>query len=307
MDEPKQPAPDEPATLQKELERIGTSTAGYSPQAAATADAPATKVARKSAAKSAARKHPPKKIASKTAATPVAPVPALEEVLAAMYAAHSANPTQAVRSQSFIKSLHGWLAEDLRSRLTDTARKDGVQVIEEATIFGAHKPKDIDVAVVHPHNGPLMIIGVRSQMGSLGNNAATYYQDIVGECISMQDRFPMSTIGYVYLHPLVSRKWKGKGPNKVQVDEHPDHPRWARIYNAITGREGSEYRNIRGRYDHFAYLVADFRATPMPVVRDDVVQAAVPLSTQDLRVSTFVDRMVETFKERELWLEHYFK
>lgn len=206
---------------------------------------------------------------------------------------YRADPVKAVRGQAFIKCLHGYLINEIDSRLTPYARRRGIKVVAEATILGSHKPKDVDVAVIDPENGPLLMIGVRSQMSSVGKNVLTYYEGIVGECISLQDRFPMSTIGYVYLMPLRPIK-EGKELELV------DHPRFAKMYAAITGRSGQDYKNVRGVYDQFAYLVVDFDKEP-PEIRDDLVEASVPLC--DLHIATFVDRMLDTFKSRLLFVD----
>lgn len=219
--------------------------------------------------------------------------PSLEDVLADMKARYDDDPVRAVRGQGFIKMLHQHLADALRDRLTDTARRQGIEVKDEVRVFGSHKPKDVDVAVVHPDNGVLMSIGVRSQMASIGKNVLEYYQGIIGECISLQDRFPMAVYGYVYLHPLVP-------PTGGQ---RPDHGRYARMYAAITGRDGKGYKDLRGIYDQFAYLVVDFDQTPLPGIRDDVVQAGVPVARADLRIETFVERLIATFAERNIWLD----
>lgn len=206
---------------------------------------------------------------------------------------YRADPVKAVRGQGFIRCLHTYLIAELDARLTPLARRRGICVKAEATILGSHKPKDVDVAIMDPDNGPLMLIGVRSQMSSVGKNVLTYYEGIVGECISLQDRFPMSTIGYAYLHPLRPIK-EGKERELV------DHPRYAKMYAAITGRSGQNYKNVRGVYDQFAYLVVDFDQVP-PQIRDDIVQGSVP--NCDLQISTFVDRMIETFKGRLLFMD----
>lgn len=239
-----------------------------------------------------------------SSATPISK-PSLEDVLRDMKTKYDADPVNAVRSQGFIKMLHRYIADDLRSRLTDEARRQGVEVKEEAKIFGSHKPKDADVAVIHPDNGVLMSIGVRSQMSSVGQNVLEYYQGIIGECISLQDRFPMAVYGYAYLHPVLSKKSARRKGQKVIVDEHPDHLRYARMYGAISGRDGTQYKDIRGIYDHFAYLVVDFDATPLPEIKDDLVQKAVPLDERDMQISTFVDRLVATFKKRNIWLDYF--
>lgn len=246
---------------------------------------------------------------TETAAAEPIEAPSLDDVLRRMKATYDEDPVKAVRGQNFIKMLHRYIADDLRSRLTDVAIRQGVEVKEEAKLFGSHKPKDADVAVIHPNNGALMSIGVRSQMTSLGNNVLEYYQGIIGECISLQDRFPMAVYGYVYLHPETfmkeaTRKIDGV-KQKVEVEVTTDYARYARMYAAITGRDGTQYKDIRGVYDHFAYMVVDFDESADEMVRDDLVQSSVPLDEADLQIGTFVDRLVETFKRRNLWLDYF--
>jgi len=213
-------------------------------------------------------------------------------MLREMHQVYARDPDVAVRGQAFIKILHRALSADLTARLTDSSLRRGVAVTEEATIFGSHKSKDVDVAVIDPENGPLMMVGVRSQMSSVGKNVLTYYEEIIGECISLQDRFPMAVIGYIYLMPLRPIKM-GKEHETV------DHNRYSQLYNAITGREGQAYKDIRGVYDQFAYMIVDFAADP-PALRNDLLN---PTIDHDLKISTFVDRMIGTFKRRHLFLD----
>jgi len=100
----------------------------------------------------------------------------LHDTLVTMKKIFEADPEKAVRSQEFIKTFHGFIAEDLRGFLTKQSVVAGVTVKEEAKIFGSFKSKDVDVAVIHPLNGPLILVGVRSQMSSVGKNVLTYYQ-----------------------------------------------------------------------------------------------------------------------------------
>lgn len=217
----------------------------------------------------------------------------LDECLVEMHRIYRQDPTVAVRGQGFIKELHRHVAVDLRDRISPTGKRQGITVQEEVRLYGSHKPKDVDVAVVDPSNGPLLIVGLRSQMSSVANNALNYYEGIIGECISLQDRFPMSVIGYIYLMPLTPVK-------AGRTTEVIDHGRYARMYAAITNRGGQRYQDIRGIYDQFAYLIVDFNQDP-PQVRDAIAQAAAP--AVDLSMATFVNRMVDTFKERNLFLD----
>lgn len=213
-----------------------------------------------------------------------------------------ADPQRAVRSQSFIKMFHRYIAEEFNRRLTKSARRAGVKIVEEAKIFGSFKSKDVDVAVIHPINGPLVLVGVRSQMSSVGKNVLTYYQDIVGECISLQERFPMCTMGYAYVHPLHVSPWQSKD-GKWSKDESPNHKRFARMYAGIAERDDKLYKHLTGSYDQFSYAVVDFESDPVEL-RDDIVREAVP--DLDMSIVTFVDRIIATFLQRNLWIEDIF-
>ena len=160
----------------------------------------------------------------------------MTDVLGKMGDSYRSDPIAAVRGQRFIKQLHQFVGSQLESRLTAFARKRGIRVVYEATVLGSTKPKDVDVAVIDPANGPLLLVGIRSQMSSVGKNVLTYYEGIVGECISLQDRFPMATHGYIYLHPRTSIM-----PGKER--EAIDHGRYARMYAAVTNRIGPDYKN----------------------------------------------------------------
>lgn len=75
----------------------------------------------------------------------------LIEHLQKMKAIYVDAPVAAVRSQSFINVLHDWCVSELRN----VGINDGsFSILKEATIFGSHKPKDVDVAVIENINGP---------------------------------------------------------------------------------------------------------------------------------------------------------
>lgn len=229
-------------------------------------------------------------VRSELAGAEQAPV-RLADVLSDMGDAYRKDPVVAVRGQVFIKHLHRYIGSQLTARLTKFAVRRGIRIVYEATVLGSTKPKNVDVAVLDPENGPLVLIGIRSQMSSIGKNVLTYYEGIVGECISLQDRFPMSTHGYVYLHPLASIK-TGK------EDENIDHGRYAQMYAAITGRSGPDYKRLRGIYDQFAYMVVDFAQNP-PALQDDLVRMTV--TDMDMSINSLVNRVIATFNSRTLF------
>lgn len=227
----------------------------------------------------------------------------LDQSLKEMNRIFTEDPEAAVRSQAFIQTFHRFIASDLDSYLTPKAKKAGVKVVEEAKIFGSFKSKDVDVAVIHPLNGPLILVGVRSQMSSVGKNVLTYYQDIVGEAISLQERFPMCTTGYAYVHPHRVVPWQKKNGSWVKAED-PNHGRFARMYEGIGYRDDRLYKHQTGSYDQFSYSVVDFHADPIEV-KDDIVRSAVP--DLDMSISTFVPRLVDTFHSRNLWVENIFE
>lgn len=228
--------------------------------------------------------------------------PQLQKSFDDIWKIFSADPEAAVRSQAFIKRFHHYIADHLTARLTPQAVKSGIRVIEEAKIFGSFKSKDVDVAVVHPTNGPMILVGVRSQMSSVGKNVLTYYQDIVGEAISLQERFPMCTTGYAYVHPLEVVPWQKKNGSWVKR-ETPNHPRYAKMYAGIASRDDRLYKHLAGSYDQFAYSVVDFQTSPA-VLMDDIIREAVP--TLDMSITTFIDRLVNTFTVRNIWMDDVF-
>jgi hypothetical protein len=197
----------------------------------------------------------------------------------------------AVRSQRFIKVLHRAIASEIEERLTQVAKREGVKVESEAKLHGSFKDKDVDISVIHPVNGPLILCGVRSQMSSVAKNILTYSQDIMGEAVSLQDRFPMTVFGYCYLLPL-----KPHDTGRLDVS------RYSKIFGSMSGRSEASYKHEKGRYDHFAFACVDFDSEP-PTLREDLV-AAGNLKV-DLALSNLSERLIDTFKQRNPWLDYF--
>lgn len=228
----------------------------------------------------------------------------LIDCLAHMKAIYLANPTTSVRSQSFIYQLHKYCVEELYAAVgTDKVQKielsdmkqpmskpnypsvkidpQKYQLMQEVTIFGSHKNKDEDIALTHFANGPQIAIGIRSQMSSVGKNLENYYEGIIGECISLHDRFPMATLGYVYLLP--------KNPIKPGLFEKIDLDRAESLFKKITER--SDWHNPNDKYEHFAFLKVDFLTDPPTLIP----------SIPELSIETFFDKLVATHNDRNIF------
>ncbi len=185
-------------------------------------------------------------------------------------------PVASVRSQEFINVLHDYCISELRKVGIDNA---SFQIIKEATIYGSHKPKDVDVAVIENINGPQIIIGIRSQMSSVAKNLLTYYEEIIGDCISLHDRFPMAVLCYVYLLP--------NHPIKEGLREEVNLDRAERLFERIVGRD--DWRGTKDKYEHFAFLKVDFQNNPPTLIN------TIPL----LSIDNFFDKIVNTYNNRK--------
>lgn len=224
--------------------------------------------------------------------------------LADMKSVYLENPVTAVRGSSFIYKLHSYCVNELYSALgedkvqkidlADMRKPTGrphypitsinpqkLQLMQEATLFGSHKNKDEDIVLSHYANGPQIAIGVRSQMSSVGKNIENYYEGIIGECISLHDRFPMSTLGYVYLLP--------KQPIKEGLKESIDLERAERLFLKITNR--ADWHSPNDRYEHFAFIKVDFSTNPPTLIP----------SAPELNIETFFDKLISTHNDRNLF------
>jgi hypothetical protein len=94
-----------------------------------------------------------------------ATIESLISCLVEMKRTYLADPTVSVRGQTFINLLHDYCVDELSS--INIPRE---KIFKEATIFGSHKPKNVDVAVIDKVNGPFIVIGIRSQMSSVSKN-----------------------------------------------------------------------------------------------------------------------------------------
>ena len=206
------------------------------------------------------------------------------------------NPTYAVRSKKFVGMLEQQMETELWSKITENGKSE-LKIQNEAIIFQDDKNKNIDIVLSHPINGPLITIGVRTQMSNIAKNTLTYFQEIRGECLGLQTRYPMSVHGYIYLHP---KRIINTNISSSQQRETVDHDRYAKLFSTISGRSelsDIEYKNffvgVKGVFDHFSYFVVDFEKDPISY-NDDWSH----LTDIDMSIDNFIDNLVNTAKKR---------
>jgi hypothetical protein len=203
------------------------------------------------------------------------------------------DPVKAVRSKGMIGKLENFLKDGIQLHLTDLGKKE-LSIKNEMVIFQAEKEKNVDVVLVHPTNGPIITIGVRSQMSSVAKNTLTYYQDIEGECVGLQSRYPMSVHSYVYMHPkeIIA---EGK-----LAKEKINHIKYAHLFNSLGGRgklNPLDYKNLiisKAAFDYFSYFIVDFKANPVSYKDDWTKDGIENLST----IKELVEGVIKTAKER---------
>jgi len=211
----------------------------------------------------------------------------LQKTLTEMKRLYVEDPVKAVRSQNMIKQLHAFSIRELKRLKVSEALVD---IKPEAKMYGAHKPKLVDVGVTHPEAGPLIAICVRSQMSSIDKNFINYYEGIIGDVISLHEKYPALVAGQIYMLPKATIITDERGRRR---HEPHDLRKKEKLFKLITNRKDRSDRI--DKYEHLAFLAVDFAKDP-PEILD------IP-KDPDLRIETFYDKLLETYNERNPFLE----
>lgn len=208
----------------------------------------------------------------------------------------------AVRSKKFIGLLEKKILDDIWDQLTPKGKKT-LKPGHEILILQDAKIKNVDIAIIDPNSGPLLTVGIRSQMNSIAKNTLTYFQDIRGELAGLIQRYPLSVHGYIYLHP----KEIIDAPGKTFKKENINHSKYARIAADISGRGEQAHiivansHLIRNAYDHFSYFVVDFEKDPVDYKDNwDELELGV-----DLSLDNFVDNILQTCRRRFFFTDYF--
>ena len=225
----------------------------------------------------------------------------LQEVFADMKTLFEENPDKAIKSQAFIRKLHDYCIYELKRQGLKTeiskrgigkTHKNKITIKDELMVYGSHKPKNVDVGIVHDEAGPLISISIRSQMSSIMKNFPNYYEGHIGDCISTHDKYPALVYGLIYLLPKkIFRKDKEGNTRKENYKLQDIENKFEKIAN-----RKDEY-DVKHKYEHIALLIVDFEKNPPEIVD------FIPHSRSDLRIESFFDKLVKTYKDRNMDLE----
>ena len=127
-------------------------------------------------------------------------------------------------------------------------------------------------------------------MSSIDKNFINYYEGIIGDVISLHDKYHHLVIGEIYMLPKETIIKDKNG--KRRIEPH-DLEKKEELFKRITNRK-SEVNRI-DKYEHLAFLAVDFLKDP-PKVLD------IPRD-ETMRIEDFYDKMLDTYKKRNPFLD----
>ncbi len=192
-----------------------------------------------------------------------------------------ADPTNAVRSKSFITAFQDYCEYELRARNLEV---NGFHIEKEWKIEVERGRVEADVGIFDKDNQPVLIVDVRSQMSSLGKNFNNYIRMKAGEVESVHKKYPNCVDGLVYIHPAGDLKTNGN-INPVGVFNYSNA---VKQLGLLSGRKDAN--GPASLFEQVAYCIIDFNS-PAPKLSDihDVL---------DLQLENFFDNLADTLKER---------
>lgn len=209
----------------------------------------------------------------------------LQMTLTEMRRLYVKDPVNAVRGQHMIRQLHAFSIRELK-RLGVSEKK--VLIKKETKIFGAHKAKKVDVAVIHEEAGPLIIISIRSQMSSFDKNFKNYIEGLSGEAANLHEAYPNLVVGLIYILPKETIQMDSAGRREIH-----DLQKKEKLFKPMSYRKDA--KDSPSKFEHIAYLAVDFVKDP-PEVLD------IP-SDPTLRIENFYYKLLKTYRERNPFLD----
>jgi hypothetical protein len=196
-----------------------------------------------------------------------------------------------IRSSRLILKIHEVTKESLRDKLKLIGLPFAIHPqlgasSPELAVTGFIKRKRQDIVVLignispesetivdgplHGTNDPLgstatktsIVIGIRSQLSSVGKNFDTLMERAFAETLNLRLRFPNLVMGEVYLLPVVEYDDDAMTRNRVAFNrQHVQIDKFIRTFLGISGRSAEECGDLY-KYERTALILADFRRDP---------------------------------------------
>ena len=202
-----------------------------------------------------------------------------------------------IRSQSLINYIHEVVKVSFFTKLKeDTAFSWTVhppinKTKPELDIYGKIKKKKQDVVFLRtpersfqfldgPNVGQIdrvgveatkrsIIIGIRSQMSSVDKNFDTLMERAFAETLNMRLRFPVITMGEVYLLPIEELDDEAMKKNKITFTKRVKIEKFIRTFNSFSGRSSLNLEE-QYKYDASALILVDFKQDPPKIIYNKI-------------------------------------
>ncbi|MCS3829512.1 hypothetical protein GGP91_001589 [Salinibacter ruber] len=241
-----------------------------------------------------------------------------------------------IRSHELIMPIHEVVKTSLRDELKERNLSFQIhppvgETSPELKFFGYLKSKKQDISVLFDgdspvpekiNEGPLegvkdpvgkdvsrrsIVIGVRSQMSSVGKNFDTLMERLFAETLNLRLRLTSLTMGEVYLLPVVPYKSEPMKENKVRwKDETIKIETFLRTFSAFSGRSPNDYEDKEEyMYERSALLLTDFRHSPPKVYKttkelkqDNLVSDSFEIQYENLSPKDFASDIIDKHLKR---------
>lgn len=239
-----------------------------------------------------------------------------------------------IKSGRLIQNIHEVVKISLKKSLEKEGFKDFSihppigKSSPEKDVWGFLKKKKQDVVVLFEkeqseiiENGPLkgtedligrkatkssMVIGVRSQLSSVGKNTDTLMERAFAETFNLRIRHPYLVMGEVYMLIVKEYDEQAMKENRIEFkDKYSKVENYISIFNAMSGRNNYDQLLDSYKYENSALLLVDFSREPAKIYtnleelkEDGIVSQAFSEDFSLMAPQNFVKGLIDAYKVR---------
>ena len=239
-----------------------------------------------------------------------------------------------IRSGQLIQNIH----EVVKISLNESLEKEGFKDFSihppigksspEKDVWGFLKKKKQDVVVLFEkekeeviEEGPLkgakdllgknatkysIVIGIRSQLSSVGKNTDTLMERAFAETFNLRLRHPYLVMGEVYMLIVKEYDEQAMKENRIEFkDKYSKVENYISIFNAMSGRNNYDQILDSYKYENSALLLVDFSREPTKIYtnleelkEDGIVSQVFSEDFSLLAPQNFVKGLIDAYKVR---------
>jgi len=202
-----------------------------------------------------------------------------------------------IRSGKLIGNLHSFVNAELQN-----GGFPENWIFEDQELYGYPKKKQQDILVVSPDSrktGPILSINIRSQLSSISKNFDTMFERVYAEALNLHTRFPLLTLGYVYLIPLLGYDTSDR---RIARSEAYDLAHFLTSFTAISNRKSGN--DDHWKYEAVCLLLVDFSKNPPKTIEElnDIKRIdkkiSIMFNENILSINNFFSTILETTMTR---------